>query len=340
MSKTNKKVLICSNTSSSSYVFRRDLLMRLEERGQLIGVFSIKEDYIPQTPDIGFIKAISLVMKSPVPTLIHGFTHAGNLIAALISILTLSPLILTVTGMGRAYSLDGPREKLQRAFLWCFYKICIVMNAKLIVQNEDDRSFFIEMGAKLIYLTRGSGWQGSELDVTAERQNRIGYFGRCDPLKGIDNFYNVAKYLRHRSDYEFVQFGHPGKGKYSADEIKVTASGFNVNYCGHTLSPSEEMLGCDIVVAPSRYREGFSNSIIEALCQGCKVCALKTSGVNDLGDGKENLGLYLVDTVDDLAASISSAMENQIDRANTSRYWRGYFSKTLVLGKYFSSYDG
>lgn len=339
MTKISKKVLICSNTSSSTYTFRRDLLLKLDDKDQLLGIFSIKEDYYLKKHDIKFLKAISSVMKSPTPVLIHGFTHAGNIVAALISILTVSSLILTVTGMGRAFSADSPKKKLQRAILWCFYKICILMNAKLIVQNTDDRSFFMKMGAKHIYLTRGSGWQGADLNITSERRKRIGYFGRCEPLKGIDDFYKLAKFFSHRNDFEFVHFGHIGKGKYSTNKIQKTASRFNVKYCGHTLNPSHEMLSCDIVVAPSRYREGFSNSIIEALCQGCKVCAIKTSGVKDLGYDKANLGLYLVDRVDELSTSISIAMVNEIDRVNTSKFWRKYFSKTLVLEKYFSSYD-
>lgn len=295
------QIVLLANTFSVTMVFRRSLVARLQRADRLRGIFSLRRDY--QSLDLNEIeffypkKSQSVwsgwffLMRDPSVRVVHSFTHSANLLAVLSAIVFRKKVVLTVTGMGLAFGYEGVKGFIMRSLIRTFYYFAQFFSSATIVQNQDD---FLEINRLLhkgfksrLFVTAGSGiplnyFEGiRSANLSKSTGVVVGFFSRALEQKGVSSYYALAR--EFVSDYEltFVHVGHTGTGRFDATTIVETASASNVLYLGSTLDLRPRLLAVDLVILPSKYREGLSRICIEAMLAGKIVIARETSGVRD-----------------------------------------------------------
>lgn len=331
---SNSKIALISNSLSSTFIFRKTLIEKLKTRDQLACVVTTWADFknisekdkktpievISGNSILEKIKAtikVGKILKEKNTKFCHGFTHAGNLTAFMLSVIANTELIYNVTGMGRAFSTTTPKTLLQRMLILGFYFATQFKIKALIVQNLDDKklfkSLFTRSNQKKIKNTNGSGIDPNHFEevtphpeLNKNSHMKIGFFSRALPEKGVGEYYNLAKEYRG-TEIDFFHIGHPGNNEYAPDRIADTASASNINYIGFQIDPRPWIVGLDVIVIPSAYREGLSRLFIEAAVAGKTIVARTTSGVRDYKEQLPNLLLY--ENSDELVKTFHEALK-------------------------------
>lgn len=144
----------------------------------------------------------------------------------------------------------------------CFYKrskIEVIPNGfdtKKLRFNNDDRNKFRK-----------------ELGIQKGKANIIGFIGRYDVQKGVDNFINIAKLIREEiKDSSFVFVG-PGCASDNEELMALmqTSGISEVSYLLGSRNDVQAILsGIDLLIIPSR-GEAFPNILGEAMSVGTPV---------------------------------------------------------------------
>lgn len=352
------QVLIIANTFSVSILFRSSLLKKLGERKMLKGIFATARDYqsldgyeigayFPK-PGQSFFGVLKHLTEDSGVSVIHSFTHMGNLVAIFAAIFGRKKLVLSVTGMGRGFNHPGFLGIITRFGMRLFYFFAHYFASAIIVQNTDDYVEFKRLVRQRfvprLLKTAGSGipldyfakvLPTSHLDSS---EVKIGFFSRALPQKGVSQFYSLASNNFANQGLMFIHVGYSGTNEFDLDRISHTAATSNVRYFGSTLDLRPWLLAVDIVVIPSSYREGLSRLLIESMLAGKIVIAKCTSGVSDhLKDGVNGF-VYQVDAdLDSVLKSALAALGGNI-HSNAREYAIANFDVEKVDRVYFESY--
>lgn len=333
MTNRSDKIAIICNSFSASLYFRQSLIEHLSQTGRMAAVASPLDDSktLPPGTDhfprvvidgnlIGLWRA-ARALREAGTGLCHGFTHAGNVVAFVIALLLRVPVIMNITGMGRAFSSAGWRNLIMRAGLLCFYSLAQFRTKAVIVQNVDDQALisqlFLPSNRGRIHKTNGSGIANSFFDGVVradlgqpQTKVRVGFFSRALPEKGVIEYYSLARSYRDNPDIEFFHIGHAGSGDFAPDRITKHAAGSNITYITFQPDPRPYELAMDIIVLPSIYREGLSRLCIEAMLAGKVVVAQDTTGVREhLVTGTNG---FLYRTTDDLQSTFAAALASDL----------------------------
>lgn len=359
----SQKIAIFSNSFSSTFVFRKSLVEKLSHSGSLSCIVSsgndlqyaicpVNEHYLVKMrlTALKFFPSVYNVarrIRRDDVTCIHGFTHLGNLLAFLVWLFSSCGLVLTVTGMGRAFSTDRWDNFLVRAPILLFYYVAQIGVDSVIVQNADDeelfRKIFIKKMHRKILRTNGSGialdyFAGVLTDKGRGERTEVGFFSRALPEKGVESFYRLAADFHGSRDVVFHHWGVAGSGKFSEGSIGEYAARHNVIYHGHTVDAKSSLAVMDIVVIPSFYREGMSRLCIEAMLAGKVVVARSTSGVRDHIINGANGFIYTGD--ENLGVAFRSVLQSDFLTVGCSAasYAKQAFSAEMVDAVYFQAY--
>ena len=353
------KVILLANTFAVTLVFRRSLVTKLHRAGHLSGIFSISRDYqslglteiecfYPKEMHSTWLSWFYL-MRDPSVRVIHSFTHLANLLAVCSAIILRKKVVMTVTGMGRAFNHSGLLGSICRFGVRTFYFFAHFFASAIIVQNSDDyrelERLVLKRFLPRLFITAGSGIPLDYFENVEQLQHlpsndiKIGFFSRALPQKGVAQFYSLA--LKHSSEQElnFLHVGHPGRKEFHSDRIHRTAQSSNVSYFGSTLDLRPWLLAVDIVVIPSSYREGLSRLFIESMLAGKIVVAKSTSGVSDHITTGVNGFLYRKDE------DLDSAFERALRALGSSmhlearEYAKNNFDVEKVDQVYFRAYS-
>jgi len=361
-----ERVVIISNTLSSTLVFRQTLVEKLHRLGRLAFILSTSNDreFIDDNGDgyqivvlagstlvkkfISFKQTVKRCRKLNV-RIFHGFTHLGNLVATLLWFFVGGKLVLNVTGMGRAFSSSGFRYSILRSFILLFYSSVQFFVKNVIVQNQDDKRLlskvFLSNMQDKICVTNGSGIDLHHFKAVSARDAsndesiiRVGFFSRALPEKGVDAYYQLANFFSGDKNIKFFHWGHFGTGIYSQQQIKQTAIRSNISYLGFEVDPRANILSVDIIVLPSGYREGLSRLCIEAMLAGKVVVARSTAGVRD--HLKNGVNAIVYDEPDGLIFAFQSALRANRDVLGKAAhdYANSAFDVEKVDRVYFDAY--
>ena len=333
-------IIIISNTFSSSFVFRYDYIEFLRKNDVLGCVVSTADDrnYVNEI-DLETYNGICFKLKNlgqifrtlKKAKVIHSFTHIGNVLGFLLSLIMGKPQIATITGRGRIYQNKGLKNRVFRVILNKMYLYIANSKGILIVQNKTDLSFFKQVigNDKKLLITAGSGISYAEYEklfspIQINKKKLIlGFMSRALVEKGVHEFYDAAL-VHSTKNIRFRHVGHAGIGKFGPAEIYETAASFNVEYLPFTNKAFDQIKSMDIIVIPSTYLEGVPRLMIEALCAGKIVIARKTSGIMDYEGVFPNLIIY----ESDLISAIEICLHN-INR----------IAKCVDTNKAFSVFD-
>lgn len=361
MTQAAPKVAIICNTFSASFVFRETLINKLFQAGRLAGVVSLTDDStkLPegadQVPRIvvtarpSDLRLAAQELRKARTELCHGFTHAGNMLAFALALMLRRPVVMNVTGMGRAFSSKGARNVLMRCVILGFYTLAQFRVRAVIVQNLDDHALisrvFLPRTRFRILKTNGSGialnfFAGVEPAQIGRSETRlkVGFFSRALPEKGVLDYYALALAYQGRPEAEFFHIGHAGAGDFAPERITEHAAASNVTYLSFQPDPRPYQLAMDVIVLPSNYREGFSRLCIEAMLAGKVVVAQDTTGVREHVVSGQNGFLY--DRAEALPRAFAAALTSDLGAigAAAQDHARTHFDVATVDQTYLNCY--
>jgi glycosyltransferase involved in cell wall biosynthesis len=300
-------VALFGNTDWYLYNFRLPLLHRLREQGARLLLISPPGEYGEKLRAMGFdwrplpmerrslnplaearllLHIIGLIRAEKV-AIIHGFTIKPAIYAGIVGRLAgVKGRVSAVAGLGFVFISDSPKARVLRlvvrAAAWLAFG---GRNARLVVQNPDDRAAFVDRG--LIDPAKVHTIPGSGVDLTRFQVSRR-VRGEGEPLKvllaarmlwdkGLAEFVEAARVLKGQGrNIQFLLAGEPDPGNPAAcaaeDLAGWTAEGL-VEHLGHVDDMPGLLADVDVVVLPS-YREGLPKTLIEAA--GCALPLVTT----------------------------------------------------------------
>lgn len=324
------RVLLFANTEWYLYNFRRSLAHRLREEGHEVILCAPAGPYIRKLEELGFrcyvapmgrrslnpLRELRLVgwlyrlLRRERIEVVHGFTikcvvyaSIAGRIAALRSALPVR--VNSVTGMGYVFSSEDLSARLLRPLVKALFRFSLSgAGSNIILQNRDDRAFFIDtigISADRTTLIAGSGVDlqrfqpltSAELTNRTHERVRVLLAARLLWDKGIAEFIEAARLLRSAGkDFELLLAGTPDAGNPAAvpeADVRGWVTAGLVTWLGHVDDMPGLFRTIDIVVLPS-YREGLPKTLIEAAACGLPLITTDVPGCREvITDGVEGI---------------------------------------------------
>ncbi len=356
--KMAKKICIVSNTSWSIYNFRLGLMKVLKERGYEVVAIAPYDRYGKIIEkDFKFVRLNSLDRKaaSPVkdvvlfiellriykrekPSIVLHFTIKPNIYSSLACRVAGIKSISSVTGLGYSFITRSYLTLLVK-FL---YKISFLFTNKIIFQNEEDRSYFVDK--KIIKTDKSLRTPGSGVNTRSyspdfckdkKKDGLINFLLIARLLwdKGIGEFIEAVKIVRKKcSNIGFQILGKIDTGNPAAIDYDIVREWENeglIEYLGSKQDVRPYICRSDVVVLPS-YREGMPRSLLEALAMGKPIITANTVGCREVINN--DLNGFLVPVKDGKA--LAGAMIRMIDIGYQKRKEMGAEGRRMVLNSF------
>jgi glycosyltransferase involved in cell wall biosynthesis len=173
------------------------------------------------------------------------------------------------------------------------------------------------------------------------------FVGRLDPMKGVDVLLEAAARLKqHVSGWRLTIIGDgqlAAELHHQAQSLELESY---VDFCGgidHNALP-QYFENAWILVAPSRYLEGFGMIVAEALSFGLPVVASDLPAFRSLVQAGQNGLLVPVDDSEALAAALARLIQNPFERermrlAALASTAENLFQPDAVAKQYLAAYQ-
>jgi glycosyltransferase involved in cell wall biosynthesis len=228
------------------------------------------------------------------PDLVHCASPKALLYGGIAARLCQVPaLVLSVSGMGYAYTDDGRRSLGRRILASTYGRAARVAfghrNKRVIVQNSDDWNLLKAAGytnEEELRLIHGSGVDLSLFPRIDYHQKKpiVVFPARILRDKGAVEFVEAARMLRTRAKgWRFLMAGAADYQNPSSISEQVVRAWHNdgvIEWLGHVDDMNSLLRYASIVCLPS-YREGLPKALIEAAAAGCAVVTTDTVGCRE-----------------------------------------------------------
>lgn len=302
-----RRIALFGNTDWYLYNFRLSLARRLREEGAQLLLVSPDGEYGPKLRELGFdwrplpmerrslnpfaearlIATLAGLLKRERIEIVHGFTIKPAIYAGLAGRLAgVKGRVSAVAGLGFVFISDSLKARILRPVVRSLAWVAFGgPDARLIVQNPDDRAAFVDK--RLVDPARVRTIPGSGVDLsrfTVTRRVR----GEGEPLivllaarmlwdKGLAEFVEAARRLKAEGrNIRFLLAGDPDPGNPAAcspEDLKAWVEEGVVEHLGHVADMPRLLGEVDVVALPS-YREGLPKTLIEAA--GCALPLVTT----------------------------------------------------------------
>lgn len=372
-----RKVALFANTDWYLYNFRLSLARRLRDHGYDVLLISPPGDYSARLVadgfrwlplamnrrslnpflEIGVIARLMGILRRERPELLHSFTIKsvvyGSLAARLVG---RTARVNAVAGLGHVFTSDTPRNRLLRPIVRALLRLALAgAGGRLVVQNEDDRRQFIDLGLAVeqrVRLIRGSGvdterFQPAPRATSGRPTPSVLLASRLLWGKGIGDYVEAARRLKAEGlALNVLLAGRPDPGNPDAIPL-ATVQTWHTEGVITWLDHVEDMAGLlneiDVFVLPSGYGEGVPKSLLEAAACERALITTDTPGCREIViDGATGL-LIPVGDPDALAFAIRRLVEDEALAAKLGRAARDRarceFDASVVSHATLSVYD-
>lgn len=337
----------------------------------------IKYGFIhPARPALWFKSVVSVIghclrLK---PSIIHIFdTIPGFIFPPLLGVFTPSPIIKTITGLGRILShADQKRSdhKLRLLLFLFLHRLSAYYCTRVVFQNSDDQEFLETSEVVCSSKSRLIKGSGVDLDVfnspsSMALQNnnsnvsdfnyvlsqkpdiRVVMVSRLLKLKGVIEYAEAAKIINSNPAYRNISFLLVGPlaplDQESVDLVRLQNSLSSVHWLGFTESIRILISQCDIFVLPTKYREGVPRVLLEAGALGLPIVTSDAPGCRDVVEHMVTGMLVDPDSPLSIAEGIIKLIDNPSLRDKMSRKLRykisSQYSLDIVSSQYLDVYD-
>ncbi len=267
--------------------------------------------------ELSFIIRLFFLYRVECPDLVHHFTIKCVLYGSLVSrFLRIPRRVNAITGLGHLFTEDKVFHRLLRLILRYWLKIVLKgSSSRVIFQNPEDRSIFleyniIEQGQDA--LIRGSGVNTRVFSPRSEQRPegdlKVLMATRILWNKGVGEFIDAARILKREDPHiEFILAGFFDPGNPSSvprEKIDFWEREGIVVYAGYVENMAELLQQADLVVHPTKYREGVPRILIEAAACGVPIITTDVPGCREVVEHGENGLLIPPKDVDSLVSSI------------------------------------
>jgi glycosyltransferase involved in cell wall biosynthesis len=306
----HRVVAILYNTAHYIILFRKNLVLRLIERGYQVVAITPVDDYVEQVEDLGvkhipitldkkgkrplndfiYFSNILRILRELHPHIVLGFTIKPNIYGSLACSVLGIPFIPNITGLGTVFLQGGAAWTLTQ-FL---YKLSFRTLRLIFFQNQSDRDEFLErrlckMGQTEVL--KGSGIDLNQFYPVSEKTNSSNprtiflFIGRLLKEKGVREFVQAAAMVK--ADYPYVKFQLLGPGDQSnphairIDEVRQWENEGLIEYIEPVKDVRPYIHQSTALVLPS-YREGLSRTLLEAAACGKPLLAADVPGCREV----------------------------------------------------------
>jgi len=309
------KVLLFANTDWYLYNFRLALARALREAGAEVLLVSPPGKFGPRLEKEGFrwivvpmarrslspasesrlLVNLARLYRAEQPDIVHHFTIKcvvyGSFAARLAGV---RRQINAVTGLGYVFASGDVGARLLKPLVRMLLRLALQgESVRLVVQNADDRSAFLQ--ARLIReaqvrLIRGSGVDTEAFRPTtrsaAQSPLRVLLAARLLWDKGIREYVEAARRMRSAGlPIRFLLAGTPDTGNPAAvpeEVLKQWADEGTITALGHVDDMAELFRRVDLAVLPTYYGEGVPRSLIEAAASGLPAITTDMPGCREI----------------------------------------------------------
>lgn len=361
-------ILYVANTSWYLFNFRLNILQTMRRYGWRVVVAAPRDIYSDRLEkkgfqyveldmdrkgyslfrDTGLLLRLHRLLGRVRPGVVHFFTIKPVLYGTLVARWAHIPLIVSaVPGLGYIFL---QRSSLQ-AFIQGLYKLAFQSPAvRVIFQNPDDQGYFVRR--RLVHerqttLILGSGVDMQRFKPVFKRGKKgepgntvkFGLISRMLWDKGIGEFVDVAHRLGARypqTSYELVGDSDPGNPNAIPQAwLERNLNTPYLHWHGHVDNVPELLKTFDVVVLPSRYREGVPRSLVEAAAMGKPLITTDTPGCREIVRHGENGLLVPPGSVRALETAmekllLDSDLRRRMGRASRERAVRSFSDETVV----------
>jgi len=330
-----KKICLVYNTSKYLYLHRNALLRTLIEKKYMVYVIAPFDNYSNKLKTQG-ARLINLhidrkgmnlfrelylcynifqAYRRIKPDIIHHFTIKPIIYGSIVGwLLGVSSIVNSMNGLGNYWS----QNRWKQSIIMFLYKFALYdKNIKCIFQNVDDMNIFLSKsiilpkesiviescGIDLIYFNSSK----YKTKLKKNRPFRFLFLSRMLFDKGLNELYLASLELyKDKIDFEIILAGEIDPGNpLSAKEdwletISVTKP---VKWVGFIEDTPKLIFDSDVIILPS-YREGFSQSLLEALAMSRPIITTDVPGCREFINGNG----YLVQPKD--ITGLKIAMQN------------------------------
>ena len=352
-----KKIAVIENGLISTYTMREGLMMRLLAEECDIYILTHANSYKSQVEKTG-LKVIDIGSGNVNPLKVTSYIY--NLYKALKKIkpdvcLTFSirpaiwgniitrrlhiPTITNITGTGPLFESQSMAYRIARIL----YQTALRKTRKVFFQNNDDMNLFVKkkfVKSSVAERIPGSGVDYNKFSPAGIRTRENGSFtflfiGRLIKDKGIFEYINAARITRKK--YPHANFNIIGP--FWTQNLKnntITQTQLHnwidegvIDYLGEKKDVRKYIGEADCVVLPS-YREGTSNTLLEAASMEKPAIATNTTGCREIVEDKITGLLCNVKDETDLA----DKMQKMISLSEQERKQMGQRARQKIIKEY------
>ncbi len=338
------KYIFFANTDWYLYNFRLSLIETLRNKGIDVVLLSPPGKYGLMLRERGFrwielpmnrrsLNPLSemklmfyliLLYKSERPDLVHHFTIKCVVYGSIASrIAGVKSVVNAVTGLGHVFTDMGWRARMLKPFVALLLRlVCNAGNSRLIMQNRDDYSLFVDNSladSASIHIIRGSG-VNTDIFVPVKKSNsEKGLFTvilatRLLWEKGVGEYMKAAEIIKNNNlNIKFIIAGSGDEGNPSSvseDDIMRMHDKGVLEYIGHVEDVLSLLKRADLVILPS-YREGTPKILLEAASCGLPIITTDVPGCREVVEHKVNGLLVPVKDVESIAEGIEFFYNNR-----------------------------
>lgn len=292
--------------------------------------------------DTKLVWVLSRLLSTEKPDLVHTITIKPNLLGAIAALVSRSrprSFVWTFPGLGKVFEPGQSRygRFRQKMVAWILSGLSKRLKITATFENEQDLDYVTGLGILSptnSHTIMGTGLPRQLIDTKAGSKPRgdkliVLMASRLLKSKGVDAYLEAAASLRHER-LEFRLAGpidEKNPDCMPRSVINTAVSRGEISYLGSLGSTDviKAMASADVFCLPTRLREGFPRSLMEAAAQGCCLVAPAQRVIRKLLiPGKTG---YVLPTADAKGLrTILSRLSKEIDFAREM----GLFARTQV----------
>lgn len=323
------RILILANSDIGLYKFRKELIKKLIGLGHHVIICLPNGEYIPDLVEMGCefqecalldrhgtnpIKEISLIkfykeiLKKMQPQLVLTYTIKPNIYGGIVCAHLKIPFIMNITGLGSAVENSG----FLQLILLNLYKVVLKKARKVFFQNEDNKNFVLRKCGKIkaFDILPGSGVNLNEYELLEYPSSPINFVfvARIMKEKGIDQYLEAAKYIKHK--YSYTNFHICGfcEEEYT-DRLKKLEEEGIIIYHGSVRNMKEIYQHTSCTVHPTYYPEGLSNVLLESAACGRPIITTNRPGCREVIENGVNGYVIREQDAEDLIEKIEKFLQ-------------------------------
>lgn len=247
--------------------------------------------------------------------------------------------VAVITGLGYSFSNNKFSNRLIRFCIKKFYRIA-EKRIKVISQNADDLK---DLGMKSNNVVLGSGVIGPDENFQRKKIGksvRLIFVGRLLKSKGIEEAVSTIENLRKfipgskLTIVGGVDRGNPDS--VSDDYVKEIKNKEGIDFQGHVDDVGRLYRSNNILLYPSRYREGVPRVILEALSYGLTIITRDMPGCREtvMNNGLIVENDFVAEATDYICQTPVSVLERNAGASLT--LFRESFSREVIFPQYLS----